>query len=483
MTEPATCYTAGSPRIRPRRAPHLSLASEAGAVTDARWVGDTLDREVAALASCDLEQLSNEELRAGLDALRGPIARLSAVRTRIAGELSARAITSAPPEKRGQAKRQTQEELVTGQHMTPSEAKRTTEAGRITRQREATGREFAQGRIREEHVRQIGDTLWAVHPDRQAEVEQELLAFARDRDPVSFGREARRIAAREGAEHVADRERRQHRERRVRATDTADGGFAFSGLLYGTMAEQARVAFQAFTRPDGPDERRTPEQRTADGFDQLCAAALRDDSAPTRHGARPQVLVIIDADQIDRPFGVGRFASGQPVTMSELRPLLQDCSLGWLLLGADRTPLEASELVRTVPAGLWRSLVVRDGGCTWRGCDAPATWCEVAHGPIPFRKGGRLSPENAALLCKRHHGRFDRGGWNIHIQGDQVTYTRTPRPEHPGAPPPAIDLERTTTQGDQAATEQTTSLTAVEPSRPARGSPNGRPGNRPRAPG
>jgi len=131
---------------------------------------------------------------------------------------------------------------------------------------------------------------------------------------------------------------------------------------------------------------------------------------------------------------------------------------------------EVISQVRTVPVGLWRALLVRDGGCTWPGCDAPAAWCDVAHGQTPFAENGRLMPANAALLCRSHHRRFDLGPWTIHVRGDQVTYLRPtaqPRagpgpipanPTLPGVGPPEHDaptagrappLQRTSTPAQQ----------------------------------
>lgn len=80
--------------------------------------------------------------------------------------------------------------------------------------------------------------------------------------------------------------------------------------------------------------------------------------------------------------------------------------------------------MRTVPTGLWHALLLRDGGCRWPGCDAPAAWCDVAHGHTAYTDGGLLSPQNAALLCRSHHRRFDLGPWVIHVKGDEVTFLR-----------------------------------------------------------
>jgi hypothetical protein len=405
-----------------------------------------LHRAIDRLGAIDVDALSDAALRDHLARLRQPLARLTALRARWSATLETRTIASAPPQGRGAAQREARREVAETQQLTPSEAKRAVEAGRAADRHPETGRAFLAGELSPDHVRVIDELLAAVADDEPEGLEQRLLELARDRDATTFGREARSLLASISPSGVATRERRKHGRRRVRATDTPDGGFAFSGLLYGTAAETARVALDAFCRPDVPGEHRTPEQRAADGFEQLCAAALRGGEAPTQHGARPQVLVIFDAEQLarhqgtDEP-GVGRFGrSGQPVTTDEVGPLLDDCRLLRIVRAADRAPIEVSEAVRTVPAGLWRALLVRDGGCTWLGCDAPAAWCDVAHGHTPFVQDGRLSLDNAALLCRRHHRRFDHGPWRMVVGSNTVTYHRTdlpsPRARGPGPPSP-----------------------------------------------
>jgi hypothetical protein len=80
-----------------------------------------------------------------------------------------------------------------------------------------------------------------------------------------------------------------------------------------------------------------------------------------------------------------------------------------------------------VPAGLWAALIARDGGCAWPGCDAPPAWCQAAHGNTPYRHDGKLKLADAALLCLRHHRRFDHDGWTLHIEGTTVTFHPTNR--------------------------------------------------------
>lgn len=402
-------------------------ASSVASEPRGEWSADLLAPLHAAIdliVGADLGSLSDPEVTARLAALRRPITRLAAERARLTAELERRASSTVDdPAKQAAARQRLRRDLTERNRAAPAETKRDAEAGRIADEHDATGAAFLAGDLSADHVRLIGETLEAVAAEERAEVEDDLLEVARRTNAIVFGRHAREVAARHAPQLHDRRASRQSLQRRVRAYDTPDGGFAFSGLLYGLAAETARTALAAFRRPDAAGEHRTPEQRSADAFEQLCASALRAGEAPSQHGVRPQVLVTIPLEEVLRGnTGLARFASGEPISIGKLRTLLSDCSWARILLGPDSTPLEASEAVRTVPAGLWRALVARDGGCRWPGCDAPAAWCDVAHGARAFADRGRLGPGNAALLCRRHHRRFDHSDLRIRIDGASVTF-------------------------------------------------------------
>ncbi len=400
----------------------------------------------ARVAALDTDALTHAELEGLVEGLQRPMTQLDAVRARAFADLERRAIRQAPSHQIAGARDEQRRRNAEQNRLSRSDAKRAAEAGRAATDHAATGAAFREGRLGTEHARIIGDTLHHVSPDRRDEVEDRLLSLAEDRDPNAFGRAARELLGKEAPANAAKAEQRQHLRRSVRMADTADGGFAFSGLLYGTAAEAARTAIHAFRKPDTPGEHRTPEQRNADAFEQLCEVALRAGDAPTQHGVRPHILVIVEeADLLDAD-GTARLGhSGQPITMSSLQHLLTDATVSRLVRNATGTPIEASEGVRTVPKGLWRALLARDGGCTWDGCDAPPSWCDVAHGHTAFHKGGILSPANAALLCRRHHRRFDANDdILLAIDGDHVTYLRrtgaaTPAGERSEDPATAAD--------------------------------------------
>ncbi|MGM0618666.1 MAG: DUF222 domain-containing protein [Actinomycetota bacterium] len=446
----------------------------------------------------DLDALTDEQLRRCLSELRRPLAMLEATRSRLLASLEARAARRVRPggSVRG-ARDEERRKVAQDQRMSRSRAKREAEAGHAAEKHRATGAAFTQGDIGPEHASLIADLLTHVPADQQAAVEGRLLALAREHEPVGFGRSARALLHEIAPDRTAEAEQRKESRRELRMADTPDGSLVLSGQLHGTSAELARVALDAFKRFDAPDAPRTVEQRNADAFLQLCEVALKAEQAPMQHGARPHVLVVVRAEDLDGGAGPARFGhSGQPVNLMQARRLFSDCIVSRIAVAADGTPIEASANVRTVPAGLHRALVARDRGCTWHGCDAPPSWCDVAHGNVPFRANEPLHLGDAALLCRRHHRRFDHGRYRMVIEGDQVSYLRlaadgrplgeqaAPSLPPPGAPPGSAGTSswqpfltpgsETTTTGDDPP-----SAPASERDRPVRGPTGRRPSDAP----
>lgn len=414
--------------------------ADAGRVGDVGLRGDVggavgvllgeLEAAVAAVSSCGWQGLSGDELRAVVSGLRRPRAMLDAVLARVIAEVERRAVVAAGPAKAGPAVRDAQAFVADRLGLAPAEVKRAGQTGKRLQTAPRVGAAFDAGLVTAGQSALIAETVASLDPDRRAGVEAELLALASRLSLRQLRDQATRILARDQPAELAARETRQHAARRFTHRRDDDGALVFSGRLYGLLAETAEVAFRAFTRPDTPGESRTPDQRRADGLDALCAAALGSGDAPTTHGVRPHVQIVVHATDLDHTTDwdttLAQLEGSGPITLARLRPALRDCTWHRLVLGPDSVPIEVSETVRTVPAGLWRALVHRDQGCRWPGCDAPPSWCDVAHGHQPFRHGGKLTLDNATLLCRHHHRRFDTGNWHLTINTTEVTFHRQP---------------------------------------------------------
>lgn len=71
------------------------------------------------------------------------------------------------------------------------------------------------------------------------------------------------------------------------------------------------------------------------------------------------------------------------------------------------------------------ALAIRDGGCRWRGCDRPASYCE-AHHIDPYSQGGRTAVDRGILLCRYHHMALHHGRWRITRDGQGDFVLRHP---------------------------------------------------------
>jgi hypothetical protein len=74
--------------------------------------------------------------------------------------------------------------------------------------------------------------------------------------------------------------------------------------------------------------------------------------------------------------------------------------------------LDLGRSTRVVSPAQRRSLVVRDRGCVFPGCDRPPGWCD-AHHVRHWVKGGPTDLCNLVLLCRHHHVLCHEGGWHL----------------------------------------------------------------------
>ncbi len=438
------------------------LAARLAAETRPGWDAGALNAVVEGVQRLDVDGLSLGSIERALGELTTAIRRLQAAQTRLVGVVqSRRATTRRPGDAAGgsdKVERQSARFLTDELRVPPAEARRTARTARRLDQTPRLRALFEAGLLSPEHVAAISGVLTDVPLEQRDAVEAELVTFARTATPYELAREARRQLALADHDAARRRERSGALRRRAGWYRLADGALRVDATLYGLAAETVQVALDAATPPPCSDDQRSHDQRRADGLVALCEQVLRAGTLPARHGVRPHVNVVVSLEDLRGFTGVAAFASGETATLDELTSLFADCAVSRTVLGLQNAPLAGSAVTRTVPAALWRALLVRDGGCTWANCDAPASWCHVAHGEVPFAAKGTLTPDNAALLCPHHHATFDRGGYDIRIDGDAVTYHRNPsRPSaaelarraaggpDPGgglARPPAAELAR-----------------------------------------
>jgi hypothetical protein len=400
---------------------------------------DGLVEVAVAAATVDTDLLSDAGLRAALARVQTVLDRLGATRTRLTGVVETRALRAAGPGRESQALRVTRQELAEDLRLSPSEVKRAGETGRRLADSSAASAALADGQLPAGHAKVLADTLGSLSGSERDHAEQVLLEAATSEDLQRFGRTSRRLLAQLDEAAAQRAQERRNARRQLKVAQTLDGMTAVHGQGSGWDAEVVQTALHAFRRPDAPDEVRTSEQRSWDALVSVCQAALDVGVAAANRNVRPHVLVTIDHETLLQDAGVVDTAWSGPLPWAEVRRHLADVGVSRLLVDPAGLPVEAGEAVRTVPAGLWKLLQVRDGTCIGAGCDVPAAWCQVMHLDVPFRFRGQLTPQSAAPGCSYHHRMLDQRGWTITwIAGRPVLHhpDRPPGPEDPDGPGP-----------------------------------------------
>ncbi|GAA0579839.1 hypothetical protein GCM10010172_76000 [Paractinoplanes ferrugineus] len=142
--------------------------------------------------------------------------------------------------------------------------------------------------------------------------------------------------------------------------------------------------------------------------------------APTRAGRRP-----------DRG-GPGRLDDGSPISAAEARQLACDAQIIPAVLGTAGQVLDLGRARRLLVGPIRRALNLRDGGCSFPGCDRPPGWAN-AHHIVPWADGGETALSNACLLCRHHHTLVHQTEWEVRLDADGF-------PEF--VPPAGVDPER-----------------------------------------
>ena len=194
------------------------------------------------------------------------------------------------------------------------------------------------------------------------------------------------------------------------------------------------------------DDGLTGYQRNADALLRL----VRRGSANLTEAGEPKRAVTILVD-LNRLLGLSartvdellawpcETSDGTPVPLAQVLDVMGDATintvLGFYGLGGRFRPAGEVTTARHANASQRRHLRVRDQGCAWPGCDAPATWCQAHHEP-PWDQTHRTSTSELVLLCRHHHRLRHEHGYTFTIDphGDLVVHRPDGTPL-PVAPP------------------------------------------------
>jgi Domain of unknown function (DUF222)/HNH endonuclease len=320
-----------------------------------------------------------------------------------------------------------------------------------------TGKALAAGEISTAHATVLSHGTQDLPGPTAAEAEPVLLAAARRLDPPRLRRlvaHLRQVADPDGADARAHR---QHQRRGLWVSATLAGMVAVDGLLEAEAGTTLLAALAPLARPTTAEDARSGPQRRADALAELARRALEGGRLPRTAGVRPQLTVTVELASLlgeaGMPAGEGGWAGLLPA--ESCRRLACDATLTRVLVtrnlghhpgahhrtraggngdgtaggvaarlraavallpaalgGAATQPLEVGRATRVVSPAQRTALAVRDGGCSFPGCDRPLAWCE-AHHLRHWLHGGPTDLANLALPCRAHHRAVHEGGWQL----------------------------------------------------------------------
>ena len=191
-------------------------------------------------------------------------------------------------------------------------------------------------------------------------------------------------------------------------TDTGAGTFEYRLTLDVEGKAVLEAALGPLSAPAPVDEERdlrTSDRRRGDALLTLVRRAVAAGDAAGKTN-KTTLLLTMGYDDLKAGLGaattVGGLDAGTHLAPETVRRLCCGGSVIPLVLGGPSEVLDWGLERRFFTPAQTRRLWLRDGGCTYPGCDAPPQWTD-GHHLLHWADHGPSDLGNAALLCERHH--------------------------------------------------------------------------------
>ena len=303
---------------------------------------------------------------------------------------------------------------------------------------------MADGRIGFAHLALLAGTAEAINESPTASgpfdeapllakaVEHSVGRFRHDCDHARHANDAAGFLA----EEVDAVERRS-----LRLSPWDGGSMLISGVLDASGGATLRAVLEPFARRCGVGDTRPRDRRLADALVELAAHGLDQGAATGRGTQRPHLQVTASLETLLGLAGApaGDVELGSPISFAAVQRLACHSTVTRILLGPDSAVLDVGRARRVPSAATRKVLEHRDRGCTWPGCDRPASWTE-AHHLQHWAHEGETEKDNLVLVCHRHHWMVHEGGWRMVKTDGQGLVVIPPvhappvrAPDHPAA--------------------------------------------------
>ena len=209
---------------------------------------------------------------------------------------------------------------------------------------------------------------------------------------------------------------------RVGDVTAIDGQLAGDGahIAASALDQIADELFRCHSRDSAHTGQAVPgrPQLLAEAFVELCRRGLA-----TGPGAstppRTEATIVINAIEPDRVTD----SSGTRLTNVDL--LCCDPTFQPIVTTFSGLPLALGRTHRLASAAEVRAVRLRDGGCTFPGCESPANWNDTHHAD-EWDHGGVTDVDRLCGLCRHHHRVAHRPGWTLDLTHDGWTHWTRP---------------------------------------------------------
>jgi hypothetical protein len=225
--------------------------------------------------------------------------------------------------------------------------------------------------------------------------------------------------------HAADREGFEAEQselvenRRLWLIKCDDGTVLVNGNFDPEGGAALITTLEPLARRSGADDYRSREKRMADAAVDVAVHALDSGLIPQQGSQRTHLNVTTSLETL---LGLPGAPAAElehsllPISSKTVERLACDASVTRILLDSESVVIDVGRAKRTISGPARKALNVRDRGCTWPGCERPASWTS-GHHLHHWIRGGSNDPPNLTLLCGRHHWLVHEGNWQI-VRGD-----------------------------------------------------------------
>ena len=237
-----------------------------------------------------------------------------------------------------------------------------------------------------------------------------LIDIAVDDGPAACRRVRSFILARYGIDDVLQKEQDAGKAfiRLSRPQDTGANTFEYRLTLDTEVKAVLEAALGPLSAPkpvDGERDLRSSDRRRGDALLTLVRRAV---AAGEERGKNNKTTLVLTMDWESLRDGLGAATTlggldaGTHLAPETVRRLCCDGSVIPIVLGSNGEVLDQGREERYFTDAQTKRMWLRDGGCTYPGCDAPPQWAD-GHHLIHWADLGVSDLSNAALLCERHH--------------------------------------------------------------------------------